>query len=523
MIDVGSTIGNYVVKQKIGEGGMGFVFLAEHPLIGRRMAIKVIHPTYASNAEAVSRFFTEAQAVNKIGHQNIVDVTDFGQTPDGECYFVMEFLSGHALSDLLKQGLPNLQIAFHIASQIADALSASHEAGILHRDLKPDNVYLIGRGADRNFVKVLDFGLAKLTTGDAKASHKTRAGTVMGTPYYMAPEQCAGKPDIDGRADIYALGVILFEMVTGQVPFSGEGYGEVIVKHMTSPVPSVRQLNPNCPDWVETLIMGMLAKEPGTRYQTMAQVRDLILTGMQTGSLTATPGQATVAMQPLGSAPSYPRMGSSIPGVVANPISTLGLSAGESSVIPPKPKRTGIMIVGGALALGAAAGIFFAVNGGSKKASSAEPAAAPQPDPTQSVAAAPAPPPTPTAPTRIVIHLTTTPDDAEIIVDGATIGHTPFDWSTDKSDQIRVVTFRHAGFDDKQKTITLSADGSIDTDLVATKPVAAVTPPTAPTTPPPVQHQQPVMKQQPQTPVVKPNKPAGGQPDDDLMAPGSVK
>jgi eukaryotic-like serine/threonine-protein kinase len=205
VIDVGSTVGNYVVRSKIGEGGMGSVYMAEHPLIGRRVAIKAIHAEYARNPEAVSRFFTEAQAVNKIGHPNIIDVTDFGQSPDGDCYFIMEFLQGESLAGRLKRGRMTLAEVLQICAQISDALAASHGMGILHRDLKPDNVFLVQRGHERNFVKVLDFGLAKLTgTDQDKVSHKTKIGAVMGTPYYMAPEQCQGRPDIDGRADIYA-------------------------------------------------------------------------------------------------------------------------------------------------------------------------------------------------------------------------------------------------------------------------------------------------------------------------------
>src|SRR5262245_49044236 len=163
MIDVGGSVGNYVVRSKLGEGGMGIVWLAEHPLIGKRVAIKVIHPNYARNPEAVSRFFTEAQAVNRVGHPNIVDITDFGQSPAGESYFVMEFLAGQSLADRMKAGGLDLRRAVHVAMQTADALAASHAAGILHRDLKPDNIFLVKRGHDLDFVKVLDFGLAKLT------------------------------------------------------------------------------------------------------------------------------------------------------------------------------------------------------------------------------------------------------------------------------------------------------------------------------------------------------------------------
>jgi hypothetical protein len=159
--------------------------------------------------------------------------------------------------------------ALMIAAQVADALGASHEHGIVHRDLKPENIYLVSRGPNKDFVKVLDFGLAKLTQSEEKVTHKTRTGSVMGTPYYMAPEQCEGKTTIDHRADIYSLGVILFEMLTGKVPFGGEGYGEIIVKHITMPPPSCRTLVPSLPRSVDLILFRALAKDREQRFQSM--------------------------------------------------------------------------------------------------------------------------------------------------------------------------------------------------------------------------------------------------------------
>ena len=279
MIAVGQTIGNYMLTAKLGEGGMGIVYLAEHPVIGRKVAMKAIHPELSRNPEVVSRFVTEAKSVNQIGNEHIVDIHDFGNTPDGEFYFVMEFLQGDALVDRLKRSAPlEVERALAIAAQVADALGASHQHGIIHRDLKPENIFLINKGHAVDFVKVLDFGLAKLTQGgDDKVSHKTRTGSVMGTPYYMAPEQCEGKANIDHRADIYSLGVIMFEMLTGKVPFGGEGYGEIIVKHITAPVPSPRAINPRLPASVESIILRALAKPREDRFQTMDEFASALL------------------------------------------------------------------------------------------------------------------------------------------------------------------------------------------------------------------------------------------------------
>jgi serine/threonine protein kinase len=279
MIDVGQTVGNYNVTAKLGEGGMGVVFLAEHPVIGSKVALKAIHPHFARNADVVSRFVTEARAVNQIGHDHIVNITDFGHTPEGDFYFLMEYLQGEMLSDWInRHGAFPPARALNIAAQIADALAASHEQGVIHRDLKPDNIFLITRDTTADFVKVLDFGLAKLTHASVSTpTHNTGAGTVMGTPYYMSPEQCEGKAEVDHRADIYGLGVILFEMLTGRVPFGGEGYGEIIIKHVTVRPPTARSLVPELSPALDAILNRALSKNPSTRFQSMSEFRAALL------------------------------------------------------------------------------------------------------------------------------------------------------------------------------------------------------------------------------------------------------
>jgi eukaryotic-like serine/threonine-protein kinase len=278
MIDVGQRVGNYNITAKLGEGGMGMVFLAEHPVIGSKVALKAIHPQFARNAEIVSRFVNEAKSVNQIAHDHIVDITDFGNTPGGDFYFIMEYLQGETLSDWIKRvGQFPPARALNIAAQIADALDASHQHGVIHRDLKPENIFLIVRDSSVDFVKVLDFGLAKLTGTDELLPHNTRTGSVMGTPYYMSPEQCEGSVEIDHRADIYALGVILFEMLTGKVPFGGEGCGEIIVKHVTVQAPAARSIVPDLPPAMDMILFRALSKDPGQRFQTMAEFREALL------------------------------------------------------------------------------------------------------------------------------------------------------------------------------------------------------------------------------------------------------
>ena len=279
MIDVGHMVGNYNVTSKLGEGGMGMVYLAEHPVIGSKVALKAIHPRFAQNVEVVSRFVNEAKLVNQIGHDHIVDITDFGHTPEGDFYFVMEYLHGQTLAAVIREVGPFAPgRAVAIAVQLADALQASHEHGVVHRDLKPENIFLVERDSAQDFVKVLDFGLAKLTNRDqGPVGHQTHAGWLMGTPFYMSPEQCEGRSEIDGRADIYALGVILFEMLTGFVPFGGRGFGEIILKHMATPPPTVLSIVPELPPALDAIVARALSKEPSRRFQSMADFRAALL------------------------------------------------------------------------------------------------------------------------------------------------------------------------------------------------------------------------------------------------------
>jgi serine/threonine protein kinase len=278
MIELGQTVGNYRITAKLGEGAVGAVFLAEHPVIGRKAALKVIHPQHARNADVVTRFVNEASAISRIRHEHIVEVTDFGRTPDDEFYFIMEYLEGRPLSDLITREAPfQPSRALTIAAQIADALTASHAHGVVHRDLKPENIFLVKRGDDPAFVKVLDFGLAKLVHGDGAVPSDTGSGVVMGTPYYMSPEQCQGRGELDHRADVYALGVVLFEMLTGKLPFGGNDYAEVLLKQISMRPPAARSLVPELPEVLDVILHRALAKDPAQRFPTMAAFRQALL------------------------------------------------------------------------------------------------------------------------------------------------------------------------------------------------------------------------------------------------------
>jgi len=268
---VGTVIDSrYRIERVLGTGGMGAVYEAEHVEIGKKVALKVLHPQYSRQADLVARFRREARAASKVGHPNIVDVTDSGTTPDGDVYFVMERLDGLDLGEVLRHErrvAPDRVVA--IGTQVCRALSAAHAAGIIHRDLKPENIFLVSREGVADFVKVLDFGIAKQDMGNQNSPRRlTTPGIAMGTPEYMAPEQAAGKA-IDGRVDIYSVGAILYEMLTADPPHHGANVMEILAKKATeSPTPP-RELNPDVPEQLEEVVMRCLERDPDRRPQTM--------------------------------------------------------------------------------------------------------------------------------------------------------------------------------------------------------------------------------------------------------------
>ena len=310
---VGQTLdGRYYIERKIGEGGMGVVFAARHSVIERPLAIKVLKREVARDSSTIKRFVQEARAASKIGHPSIVDVTDFGTTPDGMTYQVMEYVDGTTLAAAIKLSAPMAaDRALPIAAQIAQALGAAHAKGIVHRDLKPENVFLINRDGRRDFVKIVDFGIAKVTaidnSGKPEGPRLTRAGAVFGTPEYMAPEQAAGRSDTDGRVDIYALGTILYEMLTSKVPHKSDSMVRTLAMQMLDPITPPSKLRPDLTFDVdvEAVLMKALAKKRELRYPTM---NDFLaaLTGAAKGieltqpvsSSVAVTGGAALALQP---------------------------------------------------------------------------------------------------------------------------------------------------------------------------------------------------------------------------------
>jgi serine/threonine protein kinase len=263
----------YRIKRRVGEGGMGVVYEAEHVVLEKRMALKVLSPELTHKKNLVDRFIQEAKAASRIGHENIVDITDFGTTPTGTVFFAMEFLEGMDLAMLIdKEGPLAWQRARPIVLQICRALSAAHAKGIIHRDMKPENIFLIKHGGRQDFVKVVDFGIAKVTGMEKGGRRLTKTGMIFGTPDYMSPEQASGqKPD--HRIDIYSLGVILYEMLTGKVPFTADSFMGILTKHMFEEPRPPSQMRPdlNIAAEVDAVVLRAMCKDRDKRYGSMSE------------------------------------------------------------------------------------------------------------------------------------------------------------------------------------------------------------------------------------------------------------
>ena len=267
----------YRILKKLGEGGMGVVYLAEHVVIEKKIALKVLFPDLTRRADLVQRFMQEAKSASRIGHENVIDITDFGQSPEGYVFIAMEYLSGQDLGQVLKASGPMpWDRAQPIVVQIVKALRAAHERGIIHRDMKPENIFVIPRDDGREFVKVLDFGIAKVMGLEEDVPRLTRTGMIFGTPEYMSPEQAQGQ-HVDHRVDIYAVGCIMFQMLTGRVPFKADSFMGILSKHMMEVPESPRGLNAAIEPGIEAVILKAMEKDPARRFQTMRELLQALL------------------------------------------------------------------------------------------------------------------------------------------------------------------------------------------------------------------------------------------------------
>jgi serine/threonine protein kinase len=415
-----SVVGAYRLLSLLGEGGMGRVYLAEHVKLGRRVALKMLRSEFANNPNAVRRFFDEARAVNQIRHDNIIEVTDFVEgVGGGESYFIMELLVGTDLAQLQLSGPLGVRRVLHIARQMCSALAAAHDAGIVHRDLKPENVFIVNRGGDSEYVKILDFGVAKLTDPLHMVQGQTQAGAILGTPEYMSPEQ-AGGTAVDHRTDIYAFGVILYELVAGRRPFNGQSFGEYVIAHLSVAPTPPSQLTSTVqpiPEALETLILQCLSKPPAARPQTMKAV------------------------------------GERLQAIEAN------LDSEKPAVIRRRSERTLRPWALGVLAVVLLAAV---ASQGLAHRSAREP-------PT-----APVNPLTPVA--KVRVSFDSSPRGAEVFKEGsaAPLGVTPLEWATERSLRPARFEFRFPGHNRAWQEIVLDKDSSVSVALADLPPAGTV-------------------------------------------------
>ncbi|TMQ10375.1 MAG: hypothetical protein E6J91_26720 [Deltaproteobacteria bacterium] len=314
-MEAGTQVGAYRVLQQIGKGGMGTVWLAEHTMLGRRAALKLLHPMFTMRPEIVTRFFNEARAATAISDPGIVQIFDYGHHVDGTAYIAMEMLEGEPLDRRLKRmGRLPITDALRIMRQVASTLGVAHRSGIVHRDLKPENVFLVHDpeviGGER--AKILDFGIAKLTSD---TNVVTNTSAVMGTPAYMSPEQCRGAGRVDHRADVYSVGCTLFALITGGPPFDVEGSGEIIAAHLREPPPAPSSRVGNVPPEIDALILRCLAKDPARRFASGTELASAIgaLIGtasnpaISSASVPPSPRAASASLTTLSAATGAPR------------------------------------------------------------------------------------------------------------------------------------------------------------------------------------------------------------------------
>jgi len=495
---IGSVLGAYRLTELLGKGGMGYVYKAEHVKLGREVALKLLRGDYAKRRDAVLRFFQEAKTVNRVRHRNIVDVTDFVELDDGTTFIIMELLRGSSLGKWAHSGI-DLPRALAVLVQICDGLGAAHAVGVVHRDLKPDNVIVVPTSDGAELVKLLDFGVAKLVNRedhDEDIGFQTAAGSVIGTPAYMSPEQAGGMA-VDERSDIYSLGAIMYELFCGQPMFRGRSFGEYVRKHLTeNPTPPRQTPNgAHIDERLEALILRSLAKEPSERFESILELRDGLL-HLLGGMETLPPGSVVLSQSLIRSAP-IPALPHHLPthmlplapGMVTTmptppvhvPTSgthpSLGYSqfvVGQTSAVVEKPTPWWVWCAGGALAIGLGVGGALWLSGrGAPKPPAPAPVGQPAAQPTAQPTAQPIVEPATAVPARITLKFDSLPQGG-VYADGrsAELCRTPCSFDVDASgggsDARRVFVVRADGYEDKRVEIDL-AGGERDFSVTLTR------------------------------------------------------
>jgi serine/threonine protein kinase len=437
----GSQLDKYVVESKLGEGGMGEVWRGRHTVVNKKVAIKLLSARYIDNKEIVLRFRREASAVNEIRNKHLIDIFDFGELPDGRPYFVMEFLEGKSLARYLEERGPiPFSELLPLFEQLCRAMQAAHDHGIVHRDLKPDNIFLLLEDNAKPFVKVLDFGIAKLAHSE-EGVNITKTGSVFGTPAYMSPEQCEGTKAVDHRSDIYAMGIILCEMICGRTPFAepGEGTGVIMAKHIMTPAPPPSRLvsGRSLSAAIDAMVLRALSKDPGQRQQrAMALYEDLV-----------------AATKELSEAPLSSAKPVHMPATTAQPSTRPGdYYAGANTKPPVKRGPSSALMVGAALSVVFGVGIAYVSFGDSTPTNiPATPTPAPSTTPVPILDETPAKPKT--------IHLSVNASEkASVMLENVFLGETPLEVDIPYSEKEALLKIQREGFESKELPFTPRAD-----------------------------------------------------------------
>jgi len=451
----------YRLVARLGEGGMGLVYEATHVILKSRVAVKILRPD-ATEKESIERLEREAQSASAIGNPHIVDVRDFGRLADGSVYIVMELIEGiHLLDDIRRHGRIAPERARKIALQVTEALGDAHDAGIVHRDLKPENVLLTARDGEADFVKIVDFGIARMQG----ASKLTQAGRVVGTPEYMAPEQCAGL-EVDSRADIYALGILLYEMLTGKLPLYDNDLTEMLRKQIKEKPEPPSRVAPDAdiPLELEAIVIRCLAKRPSKRFQTMAEVGEALRT-LDPGDA---PDDGEEDVLPFGGdRRATPSSTPSMPPVEPAPEPGPGL--GRWAVLA-------VALIALVVGVGVTWSFFAASERPVAEATPQPPIAAPPapeapPEPIVEPPAEPEPAATPAAAAQITIE--SEPPGARIYRDGALLGETPLPLRRPAEGERIELTLRQRGFQDETVTLGALSGEHVSVHLAAARPSSA--------------------------------------------------
>jgi serine/threonine-protein kinase len=496
MLNAGDVFGGkYRIVRQLGEGGMGTVWEGRHTVIGRRVAIKLLHESLASQPEVQARFRREAQAAAAIGSEHIVDVEDVGFTPDGVPYLVMEYLEGRNLFEILKREGPfEPSRAACYLIQACRALAMAHERGIVHRDLKPENLFLTVREDGAPWIKVIDFGIAKLVASVSTESESrlTAMGTALGTPYYMSPEQIRGAKELDHRADVYSMGVILYELLTGKRPFAGATVNDLIIAIATEePVPP-RKHRPDL-DWrLEGVILRAIERDPGDRFLSIAELAAALA---PFADRPEKPSAPPVAPRPAGEA---------LPASTATTMAWQSVVGQAALVEPPRLDRRWLpaAVVAGVLVLAGAVGLTVLLagqdgGGGDVDASTTRAAVTPtdvadagRPSISSGAAgsgdagadAGPAAPPS----AKVRLQVRADPAAARVRLDGADLGPVPYEGWFDPDDREHRLEVVAGGHEPALRVITFEQDRSIQIGLtrIATKMPASPVPPGGAAAPP---------------------------------------